>query len=141
MIPNSSNSNCLLFFPYQQNDSRRFRVKFRKSTDRSATEICRQFINEISSQISVREISVGTSTESDSQVQMEDSQLISPDSQHAQINRAAGPSTVSSCSAGASARGLTLSDLANKVSNHWSYTYIQLIHLDSESRNLLQTSS
>ena len=124
MIPNSLNSNCLLFFPYQQNDSsRRFRVKFSKSTDRSATEICRQFINEISSQVSVREISVGTSTESDSQVQMEDSQVISPDSQHAQINRAAGPSTVSSCSAGASARGQTLSDLANKVSNHWSYIY------------------
>ena len=38
---------------------------------------------------------------------MEDSQLISPESQHAPVSKDAG--------AGAEARGLTLPDLANKV--------------------------
>ena len=61
----------------------------------------------ISFQISVREISTEACVESDSQVQMEDSQLISPESQHAPVSKDA--------TAGAEARGLTLSDLANKV--------------------------
>ena len=78
-------------------------------------ENCRQFITEISSQIPVREISAGACTESDSQVQIEDSQLISPESQHAQVTRVAGATAVSSSTAGASVRGLTLPDLANKV--------------------------
>lgn len=55
----------------------------------------------------MREISTEACVESDSQVQMEDSQLISPESQHAPVNKDA--------TAGAEARGLTLPDLANKV--------------------------
>ena len=55
----------------------------------------------------MREISTEACVESDSRVQMEDSQLISPESQHAPVNKDAG--------AGAEARGLTLPELANKV--------------------------
>ena len=102
------------YFPHQQNDSRRFRIKFGKSTDRSAIENCRQFITEISPQIPVREISSATCAESDSQVQMEDSQLISPESQHVSISRTAGPISAGNSASSAS---LTLSDLANKVGN------------------------
>lgn len=106
IIQNLSGSSIALFLS-PQNDSRRFRIKFGKSSDRSAIEHCRQFVSEISSQISVREISTEACVESDSQVQMEDSQLISPESQHALLSRDAA--------AGAGARGLTLPDLANKV--------------------------
>ena len=105
------------YFPHQQSDSRRFRIKFSKSTDRSAIENCRQFITEIYPQIPVREISAATCAESDSQAQMEDSQLISPESQHASISRTAGPISAGNSTSSASSKGLTLSDLANKVGN------------------------
>ena len=55
----------------------------------------------------MREKSTEACVESDSQVQMEDSQLISPESQQLPVSKDA--------TAGAEARGLTLSDLANKV--------------------------
>lgn len=55
----------------------------------------------------MREISTEACVESDSQVQMEDSQVISPESQHAPVSKDAG--------AGAAAIGLTLPELANKV--------------------------
>ncbi|XP_068735713.1 meiotic recombination protein REC114-like [Montipora capricornis] len=96
--------DSMLIIYKMSNDCRRFRIKFSKSNERSATENCRQFIAEISPQISVREISTGSSTESDSQVPMDvDSQLVSPESQHVQSNRVVD--------------GLTLSDLARKVSS------------------------
>lgn len=55
----------------------------------------------------MREISTEACVESDSQVQMEDSQLISPESQHAPVSK--------DVAADAEARGLTLPDLAIKV--------------------------
>lgn len=109
--------SLILFLTCIQNDHRRFRVKFGKSTERSATENCRQFVTEISLQIPVREISTATNFESDSHVQMEDPQLTLPDSLHAQVSRAAGPSAMDISMAGTRPRGLSLSDLAIKVGN------------------------
>lgn len=56
---------------------------------------------------------VAAGPESDSQVQMEDSQVISPDSQ--QVSRGTTRGAGCSSTASAAASGLTLSDLAQKV--------------------------
>lgn len=76
-------------------------------------ENCRHFISAVSPRIPVREMPVAAGPESDSQVQMEDSQVISPDSQQVSrgTTRGAGCSSIAS----AAASGLTLSDLAQKV--------------------------
>jgi len=76
-------------------------------------ENCRHFISYVSPRIPVREMPVAAEPESDSQVQMEDSQVISPDSQ--QVSR--GTTRGADCSSivSAAASGLTLSDLAQKV--------------------------
>ena len=78
-------------------------------------ENCRQFISAVSPQIPVREMPVATGPESDSQVvQMEDSQVVSPDSQ--QVSRGSKRDAGnSSQAASAAASGLTLPDLAQKV--------------------------
>ncbi|XP_067045822.1 meiotic recombination protein REC114-like [Acropora muricata] len=100
------NSNC-----------RRFRVKFSKSNGRSAVDNCRQVIAEISPHIHVREVSTACGAETDSQAQMDvDSQLVSPESQNTQGNAATVRSTTSNSIPSSDAKGLTVSDLARKVS-------------------------
>lgn len=76
-------------------------------------ENCRHFISAISPQIPVREMPVAAGPESDSQVQMEDSQIVSPDSQ--QVSRGTKRDAGYSSTASATASGLTLPDLAQKV--------------------------
>lgn len=76
-------------------------------------ENCRHFISKIPPQIPVREMPVAAAAESDSQLQMEDSQLVSPESQ--QVSRGATGTISCSSTAGAAASGLTLPDLAHKV--------------------------
>ncbi|KAJ7382498.1 hypothetical protein OS493_034660 [Desmophyllum pertusum] len=108
--------DSMLFMYKMNNDCRRFRIKFNKSSARSAMENCRQFISEISPQIPVREMPVAASAESDSQMHMEDSQFVSPDSQHV-TNRGTAGSISCSSTTSASASGLTLPDLANKITS------------------------
>ena len=98
---------------FQKNDCRRFRMKFSKTSDRSAMENCRHFVSAVSPQIPVREMPVAAGPESDSQVQMEDSQVVSPDSQ--QVSKGTKHDAGYSSTASAATSGLTLPDLAQKV--------------------------
>ena len=101
----------------RQSNCRRFRVKFSKSNGRSAVDNCRQVIAEISPHIHVREVSTGCGPETDSQAQMDvDSQMVSPESQNTQGNAATVRSTTSNSIPSSDAKGLTVSDLARKVS-------------------------
>ena len=88
-------------------------MKFRKTSDRSAMENCRHFISAVSPQIPVREMPLTAGPESDSQVQMEDSQVMSPDSQ--QVSRGTKRDAGYSSTTSATASGLTVPDLAQKV--------------------------
>ncbi|CAH3159252.1 unnamed protein product [Pocillopora meandrina] len=101
--------DSMLFLYRMNNDCRRFRIKFKRSADRLAIENCRHFVFEISPKIPVRELPA--STESDSQVPMEDSQLILSDSQP--TNRG----TTDSAGCGSASVGLTLPVLANKITS------------------------
>lgn len=76
-------------------------------------ENCGHFISSISPQIPVREMPVAAGPGSDSQVQMDDSQTVSPDSQ--QVSRGTTRGTGYSSAASATTSGLTLPDLAQKV--------------------------
>ncbi|XP_022808314.1 meiotic recombination protein REC114-like [Stylophora pistillata] len=118
--------DSMLFFYKMNNDCRRFRIKFNKSTDRSAIENCHHFVSEISPQIPVRELPV--STESDSQVPMEDSQPISLDSQP--TNRG----TTDGASCGSATVGLTLPALASEgvgLQVLSSYFLVQITSVES----------
>ena len=78
-------------------------------------ENSRHFISAISPQIPVREMPVAAAgPESNSQVQMEDSQVISPDSLPVSTSGTKHDASYSS-TASATASGLTLPDLAQKV--------------------------
>ena len=77
-------------------------------------ENCRHFVSAVSPQIPVREMPMAAGTESDSQaVQMEDSQVVSPDSQ--QVSTGTKRDAGYSSTANATGSGLTLPDLAQKV--------------------------
>lgn len=104
----------------RQSNCRRFRVKFSQRNGRAAVDNCRQFIAEISPHILVKEVSTGCSKETDSQIQMDvDSQLISPESQHTQGNTATVLRPACNSRPSSDAKGLTVSDLARKVS--WKF--------------------
>ena len=96
-------------------------MKFSKTSDRSAMENCRHFISAVSPQIPVREMPVAAGPESNSQaVQMDDSQVVSPDSQ--QVSKGTKRDASYSSTASAAASGLTLPDLAQKVSRDaWEF--------------------
>ncbi|KAL9963285.1 hypothetical protein ACROYT_G032470 [Oculina patagonica] len=78
-------------------------------------ENCRHFISEISPQIPVREMPVATSAETDSQVPMEDSQLVSPESQL--VSRGTKSTITCSSTASAATSEFTLPDLAHKITS------------------------
>ncbi|XP_031558719.1 meiotic recombination protein REC114-like [Actinia tenebrosa] len=68
-----------VLFMYKHNDStRRFRIKFSTTSSQSSTDSCHDFVSKMSLHFDVREIPV---TEGESQIPMEDSQMLTSSQQ------------------------------------------------------------